>query len=220
MAPRPVNLVILGKQGSGKGTQCDRLAARFGLPHVSTGDILRAAVKAGSDLGRRVQSVLEAGELVSDELVIELVRERFAEPDARAGVLLDGFPRTLAQAEALEALLGESGVSLCVDLAAPIELVAGRLSQRRVCRDCGAIYRSTDPAAVSGVCERCGGEVIQRADDQPEAIAQRLATYERDTAPLLDFYRERGLLVTVDADQDPDEVTADIVAVMSQRGLA
>ncbi len=161
--------------------------------------------------------MLEAGALVSDDLVNRLVEERFTQPDAAGGALLDGFPRTFAQAEALEAILGEDGVKLCVNLDVPVELVTQRLSARRVCVDCGAIYTDTDPEAVSAVCSVCGGQVVQRADDQPEAIRSRLEVYERDTAPLLDFYRERGLLVSVDGSRAPDDVTADIVAVIGER---
>ena len=210
-------LVVLGKQGAGKGTQCKRLAERYSIPHVSTGDMLRAAVKAGTPVGRDVAAVLEAGELVSDDLVNRLVAERFGQPDAAAGALLDGFPRTFAQAAALEAILGADGVKLCVNLEVSVELVTRRLSARRVCVDCGAIYTDTDPEAVSGVCSNCGGQVVQRADDQPGAIRSRLEAYERDTAPLLDFYAERDLLVTVDGSLDPDEVTASILAVIDER---
>ena len=215
-----LNLVVLGKQGAGKGTQCERLAGAYHIPHVSTGDMLRAAVKADSPLGREVAAILAAGDLVSDALVNRLVERRFDAPDAAHGALLDGFPRTLNQAEALERILGDDGVKLCLNLEVPIELVTQRLSSRRVCQECGSIYRDTDPSAISGTCEKCGGDVIQRADDQPDAIRQRLETYERDTAPLLDFYRSRELLVTVDGDQTPDEVTAAIAAAVRARGLA
>ena len=215
-----LNLVVLGKQGAGKGTQSLRLAERFHLAHISTGDILRSAVKAGTPLGLQVKAVMEAGELVSDDLVIKLVEERFATPDAERGGVLDGFPRTLAQANALEALLGQSGIDLCVNLEVPSELVTQRLSSRRVCQECATNYRDTDESAISGVCAKCGGTVVQRSDDRPEAIRQRLEFYERDTAPLLDFYESRGLLVTVNGDQSPDEVTKDIVGVMLARGLA
>jgi adenylate kinase len=218
--PARLNLVILGKQGAGKGTQCKRLASIYALPHVSTGDILRAAVKAGTPLGREVASVLEAGALVSDDLVIKLVEERLEEPDARKGALLDGFPRTLAQAEALERLLGGDGIKLCIDLEVPTGLVTERLSSRRVCQECGAIYRDSDIEAISGTCEKCGGDVIQRADDRPEAIRQRLEAYERDTEPLLAFYESRGLLASVNGDQSPDDVTDAIQAAVSARGLA
>lgn len=218
--PARLNLVVLGKQGAGKGTQCKRLATSYGIPHISTGDILRGAVKAGSPLGREVASVLNSGALVSDDLVIELVRQRFEEPDAQSGGLLDGFPRTLGQAEALERILGDDGIKLCINLDVPIELVTQRLSSRRVCQECGAIYRDTDVEAISGTCTNCGGDVVQRADDQPEAIRKRLETYERDTEPLLAFYESRGLLVTVDGDQSPDEVTSAIEAIVHERGLA
>lgn len=218
--PSPLHLVVLGKQGAGKGTQCDRLSVLYGIPHVSTGDMLRAAVKADSALGREVAAVLEAGALVSDDLVIRLVEERFAAPDAADGALLDGFPRNLAQARALEGLLGEGGVRLCVNLDVPIERATARLSARRVCENCGTIYRDTDESALTGVCAKCGGHVVQRADDRPEAIRRRLETYERDTEPLLDFYRERGVLVTVDGDQAPDDVTAAIEAAIGARDLA
>jgi adenylate kinase len=215
-----LNFVILGKQGAGKGTQCKRLADILAIPHVSTGDILRAAVKAGTPLGREVASLLESGTLVSDDLVIKLVEQRFQEPDAQKGALLDGFPRTQAQAEALERILGDDGIKLCIDLEVSTELVTARLSSRRVCQECGAIYRDSDVEAISGTCANCGGDVIQRADDQPEAIRQRLLAYERDTEPLLDFYRSRGLLVGVNGDQSPDEVTDAIQAAARARGLA
>lgn len=215
-----LNLVILGKQGAGKGTQCKRLSEHYAIPHVSTGDILRAAVKSGSPLGLEVASVMDAGALVSDELVIRLVDERFQQSDAQRGALLDGFPRTLAQAEALEALLGDDGIKLCINLDVPTELVVERLSSRRVCQECGAIYKDTDIEAISETCSNCGGDVIQRKDDQPEAIAKRLAIYERDTAPLLEFYASRQLLVTLNGDQSPDDVTRAIERLVHERGLA
>jgi adenylate kinase len=218
MPPRVI-VVVLGKQGAGKGTQCKRLAQHLGIPHVSTGDILRAAVRDQTAIGLEVASILEAGQLVSDELVNRLVEERFKEPDAQGGALLDGFPRTDAQAEALDAILGEDGVKVCVNLDVPSALVAERLSSRRVCQECGAIYRDTDVEAISGTCTNCGGDVVQRADDMPEAIIKRLEAYERDTAPLLTFYEARGLLVRVDGDQDPQEVTADILDVLADRGI-
>jgi adenylate kinase len=218
MAKRLI-LVVLGKQGAGKGTQCARLAERYGIPHVSTGDILRAAIKAGSPLGREVQSVMDAGELVSDTLIVRLVNERLSQSDATSGALLDGCTRTLGQAEALEHELGADGLALVINLDVPTELVTQRLSARRVCQECGAIYRDSDIAAVSGTCESCGGDVIQRADDTPDAIRQRLEAYERDTAPLLDFYRDRDLLVSIDGTKSVDDVTAAIDAVLVERGL-
>jgi adenylate kinase len=214
-----VIIVVLGKQGAGKGTQCKRLAQHLGIPHVSTGDILRAAVRDATPTGLEVSSILEAGQLVSDDIVNRLVKDRFNDADAHEGALLDGFPRTASQAEALDEILGDDGVKICINLDVPNSLVAERLSSRRVCQECGAIYRDTDVEAISGTCSNCGGDVVQRADDLPEAILQRLEAYERDTAPLLSFYDGRGLLVRVDGDQDPQEVTAQILEVLSERGV-
>jgi adenylate kinase len=219
MATR-LNLIVLGKQGAGKGTQATVLSEKYGIPHVSTGEILRTAVKAESELGQKVASILEAGELVSDDIVNELVRQRFHEPDALGGLLLDGFPRTIGQAEALEAMLGDDGIKLCINLDVPIELVTQRLSSRRVCQECGTTYKDTDIEAISGTCSNCGGDVIQRTDDYPEAIRTRLMNYERDTEPLLKFYGSRGLLVTVDGDQSPEDVTNEIMKAVHDRGLA
>ena len=215
-----VIIVVLGKQGAGKGTQCKRLAQHLGIPHVSTGDILRAAVRDRTAVGLEVASVLEAGQLVSDDLVNRLVAERFAEPDAAGGALLDGFPRTDGQAAALDEILGADGVKICINLDVPNDLVAQRLSSRRVCQECGAIYRDTDVEAISGTCSNCGGDVVQRADDLPEAILRRLEVYERDTAPLLTFYESRGLLVRVDGDQEAGEVTAEILELLADRNIA
>lgn len=214
-----LNLVVLGKQGAGKGTQSQLLCERHGLAHVSTGDILRAAVQAGSPLGLEVKSVLESGQLVSDELVNKLVDDRLKESDAARGAVLDGFPRNIEQAQALERILGESGIKLCVDIELPNELVIVRLSSRRVCQECGTIYKDTDVAAISGTCEVCGGDVVQRSDDRPEAIRQRLETFERDTLPLLSFYESRGILVKVNGDQTVEEVAADIDEKLHGRGL-
>ena len=212
-------LVVLGKQGAGKGTQCARLADKYKVPHVSTGDILRAAVKDNTPLGLQIQAVMDAGKLVSDELIVQLVNDRLAQSDAVNGALLDGCTRTRAQAEALEIQLGSHGVALALNLDVPTSLVMARISSRRVCQECGTIYRDTDPAAVSGTCEKCGGDVIQRADDTPAAIQQRLDAYEHDTAPVLDFYRDRELLVTINGDQNEEKVSADIDEVLRGRGL-
>lgn len=218
--PARLNLVVLGKQGAGKGTQCKRLSELYGIPHVSTGDILRAAVKAKSPLGLRVAAILDAGTLVSDDLVNELVKERLSQSDAQAGVLLDGYPRTHDQAEALEEMLGDGGVKLCINLEVPVELVTQRLSSRRVCQECGNIYKDTDIEAISGTCSNCGGDVIQRNDDKPEAIKKRLEAYEKDTEPLLAFYQKRGVLVVVDGDQSLDDVTKAITTLVHDKGLA
>ncbi len=214
-----LNLVVLGKQGAGKGTQSQRLCDVYGLAHISTGDILRAAVAAGTPLGREVKSSLDAGRLVSDDIVNQLVRDRFKEPDAEKGAVLDGFPRNIAQAWALESFLGTGGIRLCIYLDLADELVLARLSSRRVCQECGTIYKDTDVASISGTCEVCGGDVIQRSDDTPEAIRRRLATFEHDTFPLLLFYDSRGLLVKVEGDQGVHEVAAEIDGLLRARGL-
>ena len=218
MAPRLI-VVLLGKQGAGKGTQCASLSEQYNIPHVSTGDILRAAVREGTPLGLQVKSVLAAGDLVSDDLVVALVEERFAQPDAQRGALLDGFPRTIGQATALTAMLADEPVSICINLDVPTALVVERLSRRRVCQECGAIYRADEPAGASGTCEKCGGDVIQRADDQPEAIQQRLDAYERDTAPLLDYYATKNLVVTVDGSQTVEAVGVAVSKALAERGL-
>jgi adenylate kinase len=212
-------VVVLGKQGAGKGTQCDLMVERYAIPHVSTGDILRKAVAAGTPLGRTVKAVIDSGALVADDLIMALVAARLVEPDAADGALLDGCTRTIGQATALEEILHPAGVSLALNIDVPTELVTERLSARRVCRNCGTIYRVGDDSADTHVCVKCGGEVVQRDDDRPEAIRQRLAAYDSDTAPLLGFYEERGLLETVDGDQPAAKVAADIDLVISRRGL-
>jgi adenylate kinase len=214
-----LNLVVLGKQGAGKGTQSQGLCDRYGLAHISTGDILRAAVAAGTPLGQEVKSILDAGKLVSDDLVNKLVEDRLQAPDTERGAVLDGFPRNIDQAQALERLLGPGGIKLCFYIDVPNELVIQRLSSRRVCQECGTVYKDTDISAISGTCEKCGGDVVQRSDDKPEAIAQRLATFERETFPLLSFYEARNLLVKVNGDQKVEKVAADIDDLLHGRGL-
>jgi adenylate kinase len=215
-----LNLVVLGKQGAGKGTQSQLLCEKYHLAHISTGDILRAAVQNRTPLGLEVKSVLDSGQLVSDELVNKLVEDRFKEPDAQPGAVLDGFPRNIDQAQALERILGEDGIKLCIYIDLANGLVMQRLSSRRVCQECGTTYVDTDVAAISGTCEVCGGDVVQRSDDKPEAIQKRLETFERDTFPLLSFYEQRNLLVKVNGDQSVEKVASDIGALLRGRGVA
>jgi adenylate kinase len=215
-----LNLVVLGKQGAGKGTQSQLLCERYHLIHISTGDILRAAVQNGTPLGQQVKSILDAGELVSDDLVNQLVEDRFKESDAQPGGVLDGFPRNIDQAQALERILGEGGIKLCIYIDLPDALVLQRLSSRRVCQECGTTYVDSDIAAISGTCEVCGGDVVQRSDDKPEAIQHRLEAFQRDTFPLLSFYEQRNLLVKVNGDQGVDKVAADIDELIAGRGIA
>jgi adenylate kinase len=213
-----VRLVVLGKQGAGKGTQCERLSHRYAIPHISTGDMLRAAVRARSELGIKAASLMDTGALLPDELIIEMVAERLAERDAASrGFALDGFPRTVIQAEMLEGLLERRPLHCVIDLEVPTDLVLTRLVSRRVCQDCHAIYSLAKPPAVGWTCDNCGGDVIQRPDDTAEAIMVRLQAYERETKPLIEFYRGRGLLEVIDATASPDEVLRATVDAIERR---
>ena len=200
-------VIILGRQGAGKGTQCARLAARLAVPHVSTGDLFRAEAAEGTELGRQAAAYFDAGSLVPDELVLDLVVQRLDRDDARAaGYLLDGFPRTLAQGQALFEVLGDWAADVAVELDVPTSVVLPRLAARRVCQDCGATSRAAPGAADEAECEKCGGTVTRRTDDTDEAIHRRLATYDQESGPLLSWFDDKGLLVRVDGVGDPDDV--------------
>ena len=202
-----VRLLVLGKQGAGKGTQAVRIAGHFGAPHISTGDMFRAAVAAGTPFGLKAQEFMKRGELVPDDVVIGVVAERLAKDDAiDNGFVLDGFPRTKVQAGELQRLLGPGGLDAAVDIDVPTGIVLDRISGRRVCRSCGATYHVDAPPRVDWTCDKDGGDVVQRDDDKPDAVRRRLELYEKDTRPLLDFYEGLGLLVTVDGVGDPDDV--------------
>jgi adenylate kinase len=207
--PNGIRVIMLGRQGAGKGTQCRLLAEHFGVPHISTGEMLRAAVRQDSVVGRAVKAVLDAGKLVDDAMMISLVQGRIGQEDARvAGYLLDGFPRTVAQAESLDEITAARPVTVVIDLDVERNLVLDRLSARRTCERCEANYVSTGNDPDPWVCEKCGGTVRQRADDTPEAINRRLDLYDTQTAPLVDYYRAQSKLVTVDGLGAPDEVFA------------
>lgn len=215
-----MRIVMLGAPGSGKGTQAKRLQEDHGLVQISTGDLLRAAVAAGTPLGLRAKAVMDAGELVSDEIVLGMIEQRTAEPDAAGGFVLDGFPRNLAQAESLEQLFGRLGLSLdkAVLMDVDLDILVKRLTGRRTCSKTGKllnIYFS--PQAELDACIEGGGELLQRADDNEDTIRNRLEVYERETAPLVEFYRERGLLETVAAEGSMDDVYARLKRVL---GLA
>ena len=209
-----MNIVLLGPPGSGKGTQAKRLEERRHLPQLATGDMLRAATVSGSELGARVKAIMDRGELVPDEVMIEMIRLRSAEPDCAAGFILDGFPRTVPQAEALDRMLAERGraldrvIEIEVDETALVERLSGRFS----CKSCGASYHDRyHRPREDGVCEGCGGrEFLRRPDDRPEAIRTRFAVYRRQTAPILPYYEAKGLLRRVDGNRDIDAVTASI----------
>jgi adenylate kinase len=213
-------LVVLGKQGAGKGTQCVRLSHHYVIPHISTGDMLRAAVKAKTKLGLEAKRHMDAGELIPDDIVLEMVAERLDQDDTRTrGFVLDGFPRTVAQARGLEDLLAPATLDLAIDLEVPTELVLARLASRRVCEDCGTIYSVSLPPAVDWTCDLCGGEVVQRPDDTEDAIRRRLALYEKETEPLIAFYDGQDRLVQVSGVGGPDDVFHRIVGEVDRRRL-
>ena len=211
------HIVMLGPPGAGKGTQAKQLAAARGIPHVSTGDMLREAVQSGTPLGRRVQAVLDSGRLVSDEIVADLVRERLARADAAAGVVLDGFPRTVAQAETLDALVANGDALVVVDLAVSAADLVRRLSRRRVCQACGTIVAlNDDDDDGPRACVECGGALVQRSDDREEVVRERLAVYERSTAPLVGYYRERPTYRPIDGAQAPDAVAGAVAGAIDE----
>ena len=215
-----VRLVVLGKQGAGKGTQCVRLSHHYVVPHVSTGDMLRAAVKSGTGLGLRAKAVMDRGELLPDDLIMEMVDRRLSEPDTRSrGFILDGCPRTITQAEILADMLRPDHLDLVLDLEVPTGQVLRRLASRRVCVDCGTNYSVSQPPLLNWTCDVCGGEVVQRKDDTEEAIRTRLELYERQTAPLIDWYAAHGLLIGINGSGSPDAVTRRAVrAIEEKRG--
>jgi adenylate kinase len=197
VATDQLNVILLGAPGAGKGTQAERIVARYGLPHISTGEMLRAALEAGTEMGLAAKRFMDAGELVPDEVVIGVVRDRLAQPDAAHGFLLDGFPRTIEQAERLDAMLSEAGraVSHAVLIEVPEDELVQRISGRRSCAGCGKLYNVTfDPPRADDVCDVCGAALLQRADDNEETVRNRLAVYRRQTAPLVSYYAERGVL--------------------------
>ena len=221
-----MHIILMGAQGAGKGTQAGRVAPRLGLTHLATGDLFRAAIAAGTDLGRRVKGILDAGELVPDDVTVELVEEKLDELKAArtegttgGGALFDGFPRTRAQAEALDRVLAARGEELTAVIAieVPLEKLVERLAGRRVCASCGTSYHvEFNPPRETGVCDRCGGALVQRHDDTPGPIRKRLGLYLDQTAPLLADYRKRGLLVEVNGDQPIETVTDAIIDAVAQ----
>lgn len=212
-----MKLILLGPPGAGKGTQAKMLMDRYGIPQISTGDILRAAVKAGTPMGLRAKSFMDAGGLVPDEVVVGIVRERIQEDDCKAGFILDGFPRTVPQADALAEALTALGCPLdaVVSLAVDVEALVERLTGRRTCRDCGLGYHVTFAAPkAAGICDACGGELVQRDDDREETIRRRLDVYNEQTSPLIDYYRNSGLLSEVDGMLSMDAVQDEILAIL------
>jgi len=210
-----VRLIIIGRQGAGKGTQCLRMSRHYVVPHISTGDMLRAAVREGTELGRLAEQVIQAGQLVGDDIMIRLVAERLEQDDARTrGYILDGFPRTVTQAEALDTMSGDRPVDAVIDIDVPRAMVIDRISARRTCRDCGMNYTAKGIEHSPWICDSCGGDVVQRADDTPDAINRRLDLYESQTSPLLDYYDQKGRLTVVDGSASPDEVFARLTSAI------
>jgi len=208
-----MNYIFLGPPGVGKGTIASKVIEKLNIPQISTGDMLRSSVKQGTELGIIAREHMNKGGLVPDNLVISLLKERIVEDDCKEGFILDGFPRTIPQADALE----QSGVIIdaVINLTAPREVIIHRLSGRRVCRKCGAIFHLENiPPKVYGICDRCKGELFQRDDDQPAAISERLEVYKKQTAPLIDYYKEKGILKEVNADQKIENIIDNTLAAM------
>lgn len=205
-----VRLVMLGPPGAGKGTQAEKFARSRGVPRISTGDILREAVQAGTEMGRAAREVMDAGRLVGDDIMIGIVRERLSRPDTRAGFVLDGFPRTVAQAQALDTLIDDVAPLVVVDIEVAEDVLVRRLQIRRICSTCGW----TAPPGTT-VCAKCGGSLVQRTDDNEAVVRERLAVYLRSTQPIVDFYQSRNTFRSVDGDQTEDSVAADLSAAVA-----
>lgn len=213
-----MNLIILGPPGGGKGTYASRISEEYNIPHIATGDILRREVNEKSELGKKVEDYLDRGALVPDEIVNEIVKKRISEPDCHEGFVLDGYPRTLAQANALDEV---TEIDLVVNLKVSEEVIIDRLTNRRVCRNCGEIYNlKSMPPEKEGVCDKCGGELYQREDDRPEVIKKRLREYGERTQPVIDFYREKELVEDIVAEEERpiDEMMGEIYEAM-EKGL-
>jgi adenylate kinase len=209
-------IIFLGPPGAGKGTHAKEISSILNIPHISTGDIFRDAIKNQTELGMKVKEFLDSGKLVPDELVWEVVKDRLNAEDCKNGFILDGFPRTILQAELLDKYLKEKNADLkVIYLDASDDLVIKRLSSRRVCKNCGAIYNLISmPPKKDGICDICGGELYQRSDDYPDVIKKRLETYYKETQPLIDYYKNRGVMYTIRAEKDREEVLQEILKVV------
>ncbi|MHB1406999.1 MAG: adenylate kinase [Desulfitobacteriaceae bacterium] len=211
--------ILMGPPGAGKGTQAEALVAKFEIPHISTGDMFRAAIKAGTPLGLKAKEYMDAGGLVPDEVTIGIVEDRLKQPDCAKGFLLDGFPRTVAQADALREIIANLGLVLdgVINIEVEEEKLLERLTGRRICRQCGATYHTVfNPPAKEGVCDKCSGELYQRSDDTLETAQNRLRVYNEQTEPLINYYRSQGLLKGIEGDQAIDKVLQDILIAMGQ----
>jgi len=216
-----MRIVLLGAPGSGKGTQAKLLVEKYGIPQISTGDLLRAAVSGGTPLGLKAKAAMDAGQLVTDEIVLGIIRERLAKPDAKKGFILDGFPRNLAQAGALDRMLADIGQPLMAAILMDVDFDAllQRLTGRRTCVNCGAVYNIyTNPPRLDDQCDRCGGQLHHRADDNEETIGNRLRVYEQQTRPLVDYYRQQGKLETVEAEGEISDIFKRLIRTIEKTG--
>ncbi len=214
-----MKIIMLGAPGAGKGTQAKMIADKYGIPHVSTGDIFRANIKEGTDLGKEAKSYMDKGLLVPDELTVKILLDRVAKDDCKNGYVLDGFPRTIPQAEVLDKALSEmnDAIDFAIDVDVPDENIIKRMSGRRACLACGATYHIEHiPPKKEGICDRCGKELVLRDDDKPETVKNRLSVYHEQTQPLIDFYTKKGVLKTVDGTVDMKEVFAAIVGILGE----
>jgi len=214
-----MKIIMLGAPGAGKGTQAKMIANKYSIPHISTGDIFRANIKEGTELGKKAKTYMDKGELVPDELVVDLVVDRVAKDDAANGYVLDGFPRTIPQAEALDAALAKINekVDYAIDVDVPDENIVKRMSGRRACVGCGGTYHIEHvPPKKEGICDACGGELILRDDDKPETVLNRLSIYHEQTQPLIDYYTDKGILKTVDGTVDMTDVFNAIVEILDK----
>ena len=212
-----MKIIMLGAPGAGKGTQAKMLAAKYGIPHISTGDIFRANIKEGTELGKKAKEYMDKGALVPDELVVDLVIDRFAQDDAKNGYVLDGFPRTIPQAEALDNALQKNNdsVDFAINVDVPDENIVNRMGGRRACVGCGATYHiKYNAPKTEGICDVCGKELILRDDDKPETVLNRLSVYHEQTQPLIDYYINKGIERDVDGTKDMNDVFSDIVAIL------
>ena len=214
-----MKIIMLGAPGAGNGTQAKMIADKYGVPHVSTGDIFRANIKNGTELGMEAKKYMDQGLLVPDELTVKILLDRVSQPDCKNGYVLDGFPRTIPQAEVLDKALAELGESIdyAIDVDVPDENIVKRMSGRRACVSCGATYHVVHvPPKKEGICDRCGSELILRDDDKPETVKNRLDVYHKQTQPLIDFYTKKGVLKTVDGTVDMQDVFKAIVAILGE----
>jgi adenylate kinase len=212
-----MRLIFLGAPGTGKGTQATALSDKYDIPQISTGDILRKEVKQGTELGQKAKNVMDQGGLVPDDIILKMIQTRLSEPDCQKGYILDGFPRTIAQAEGLDDILGQKSIQGVIQFDIDHEIVIERITSRRVCVDCGATFNIiTDPPPANKVCPRCGGKIIQRDDDKKETVQNRLDVYEEKTAPLVDYYDKKNVLYRIDAAQPVQDVRSNIETIFEK----